>query len=73
MNEALNGIPLENAVHFGSHADYDKIIQRKLDTFMQSNPNATPEECYKKIMEIIQEVRTAITNSPNTPINNLKF
>lgn len=40
---------------------------------MQSNPNATPEECYKKIMEIIQEVRTAITNSPNTPINNLKF
>lgn len=73
MNEAQNGIPLENAVHFGSHADYDKIIQRKLDTFMQSNPNATPEECYKKIMEIIQEVRTAITNSPNTPINNLKF
>lgn len=73
MNEALNGIPLENAVHFGSHADYDKIIQRKLDTFMQSNPNATPDECYKKIMEIIQEVRTAITNNPNTPINNLKF
>lgn len=74
LNEALNGIPLDkDIVHLGSHPEYDKLIQGKLDTFMKSNPNATPDECYKKIMEIIQEVRTAIANNPNTPVNNLKF
>jgi hypothetical protein len=73
LNEALNGIPLSTAVHNGSHANYDNIIFQKLKAFADSNPNATPKQCYDKVVDIINEIRTAIQNSPNTPINQLNF
>jgi len=73
LNEALNGIPLENAVHYGSHANYDNLILGKLETFRLANPNATPNQCYDKVAEIITQVRTAILANPNTPLNQLSF
>ncbi|MCG2611491.1 AHH domain-containing protein [Flavobacterium sp. SM15] len=73
LNEALNGIPLSGAVHNGSHFHYDAIIGQKLNDFSTNFPNATPNQCYDKVTEIIQEVRTAIQNNPNTPINELNF
>lgn len=69
MNEALNGIPLSTAVHNGSHANYDNVIQIKFDQFNASN--ATPDECYNFLTDLIQDVRTWIANNPNTPINNI--
>jgi len=73
MNEALNGIPLSTAVHNGSHAHYDGLILDKLILFEKTNPNATPSQCYNKVNEIISQIRTAIANNPNTPINQLNF
>lgn len=73
MNEALNGIPLSTAVHSGSHGNYDGIIAQKLNTYFFNNPNVTPNQCYDKVTEIIQQIRTAIQNNPNTPINQLIF
>ncbi|MCD0471963.1 AHH domain-containing protein [Flavobacterium sp. JAS] len=70
MNEALNGIPLSNAVHNGSHAHYDDLIQRYLDEIPS---NATPDEAYAKVMEILSKVRTAIQNNPGVHINQLNF
>jgi hypothetical protein len=70
MNEALNGIPLSTAVHNGSHLEYDKIIKRYLDAVPT---NATPKECYDAVETIINRVRIAIANNPNTPINQLIF
>ncbi len=73
LNEALNGIPLSKAVHNGSHAHYDDLIQERFDFFNQANPNATPNQCYDFLVDLIQDIRTAIQNNPNTPINQLNF
>jgi len=73
LNEALNGIPLSTAVHNGSHANYDGLIFQKLYDFEIANPNATPSQCYNKVNEVISQIRTAIANNPNTPINQLNF
>ena len=73
MNEELNGIALSTLVHNGSHSLYDGKITQKLNTFLLQNPNATPDQCYIKIYQVIQEIRTAIANNPTTPINQLNF
>ena len=73
LNEALNGIPLSTAIHSGSHGHYDNLIFQKLKLFAEANPNATPSQCYNKVNEIISQIRTAIANNPNTPINQLNF
>ncbi|QSB28032.1 AHH domain-containing protein [Flavobacterium sp. CLA17] len=70
LNEAINGIPLSTAIHSGSHAHYDNLIQGYLDNIPL---NATPDEAYIKVMEIISKVRTAIQNNPGVPINQLNF
>jgi hypothetical protein len=71
MNEALNGIPLSTAVHNGSHAAYDNVIQSKFNLFNATNPNATPDECYDFLTDLINDVRVWIINNPNIPINNI--
>jgi hypothetical protein len=73
LNEALNEIPLSNLVHNGSHFNYDSKIFQKLEDFRIANPNASPKQCYDEVVDIINDIRTAIQNSPNTPINQLNF
>ncbi|MFT5251271.1 MAG: hypothetical protein ACI87N_000246, partial [Flavobacteriales bacterium] len=73
LNEALNGIPLSKLVHNGSHSNYDGKIFQKLEDFRIANPNASPKQCYDEVVDIINDIRTAIQNSPNTPINQLNF
>ena len=70
LNEALNGISLSTAVHIGSHNNYDNLIRGYLNTVPA---NATPQQCFNKVEEVINKVRIAIANSPNTPINQLIF
>jgi hypothetical protein len=70
MNEALNGIPLSTAVHSGSHGNYDARILQKLNAIPA---NLTPNQTYDELMNILNQVRTAIANNPTTPINQLNF
>ena len=70
MNDALNGIPLDNSVHLGSHSHYDNLVQSRLD---QIPSNATPEQAYNKILDIISDIRTAVQNNPGVHINQLVF
>jgi hypothetical protein len=70
MNEALNGIPSSTAVHSGSHGNYDLNILQKLNAMPT---NLTPNQTYDELMNILNQVRTAIANNPNTPINQLNF
>lgn len=70
MNEALNGIPLSTAVHSGSHANYDNLIQRYLDAIP---PSATPNQAYNAINALLDRIRAAIQNNPGVPINQLNF
>lgn len=71
MNEALNGIPLNTSVHNGSHSAYDNIIEQKFINFRNNNPNATPQECYDFLVNLINNIRTWILNNPTSHINNL--
>lgn len=73
MNEELNGIALSTAIHMGSHPTYSAKILQRLTVFNNNFPNATPQQCYDEISDIINDVRTAIQNNPNTPINQLNF
>lgn len=70
LNEALNGIPLNNAVHYGSHANYNNLIKEKLDAIPS---NYTPDQTYNEVIKIINKAKQAIQNHPNTPINQLVF
>jgi|GEM_PF-2336826 len=71
MNEALNGMPLDNTIiHNGSHPRYDIKIRGYLDDVPE---NATPDEAYVALMTIINKVKTAVQNNPATPINQLNF
>jgi hypothetical protein len=70
MNEALNGIPLSTAVHSGSHNNYDTLVESYLDAIPN---NATPQQAYNQVETLINNIRIAIQNNPNTPINQLNF
>ncbi|MDL2141950.1 AHH domain-containing protein [Flavobacterium tructae] len=73
LNDALNGIPLDKAIHNGSHGNYDDLIKNRLLKFEKTNPTATPNQCYDEINKIIDLIRTTIKNNPNVPINQLNF
>lgn len=74
MNSALNGIPLTTAVHNGSHAAYDqRVVDRLLEIRNTYGPNMTPDQAYAGLMDLIQDIKTAILNNPGTPINNIVF
>ncbi|WP_167398261.1 AHH domain-containing protein [Flavobacterium crocinum] len=70
MNEALNGIPLDKAIHSGSHPHYDSLIQARLNAIPA---NATPDQAYAKVLDLINDVKDAIKNNPNVPLNQLIF
>ena len=56
---------------FTVNMDYDNVIQTKFDLFNQDFPNATPDQCYAFLTNLIQQVRDWIATHPNTPINNI--
>jgi hypothetical protein len=74
MNSTLNGIPLSTAVHNGSHSLYDqRVVNRLTDIENQFGPNMTPQQAYDSLTDLINDIKTAIANNPNTPINQLIF
>tara|TARA_Y100000588_G_C14029216_1_gene827874 strand:+ start:641 stop:853 length:213 start_codon:yes stop_codon:yes gene_type:complete len=70
MNELINGIPLGNSVHLGSHSSYDNKILNRLN---EINPNLSVSDTFDEVLDIINDVKTAIANNPNTHVNNLIF
>lgn len=74
MNEALNGIPLNIGVHGGSHPAYDQRIMNRLSEIADFyGPNMTPQQAYNGLIDLINDVRIAVINNPNVPINQLIF
>lgn len=43
------------------------------DDFLEDTPTPTPNECYEAVVNIINDIRTAIANNPTIPINQLDF
>jgi len=71
MNEALNGIAVAAWRNQPNHNTYNNLIKSKLDAFKANNPNATPQECYDFLLELIQQIRDWITSHPNSHLNDL--
>jgi hypothetical protein len=71
LNEIMNGIPLNEAVHSGNHtAAYLSKVQAALDAIPT---NLNPQQTRTEVEKIINRIRTAIQNNPNTHIDNLVF
>jgi hypothetical protein len=70
LNELLNGVPLSTAVHSGNHASYLARVQTRLDA-IPTNLSADNTRIALEI--IINDIKTAIQNNPNTHIDNLIF
>lgn len=71
MNEALNGIPVAAWRNQPNHQTYNNVINAKLDDFRDLNQNATPQECYDFLIDLIQDIRTWVINNPNKHLNEI--
>ncbi|MEH6658594.1 hypothetical protein [Leeuwenhoekiella marinoflava] len=54
MTEALNGIPLDNAVRNGSHFDYDTAMENYLNDIDLNQPL---NDIYDEVVDIINSVK----------------
>ena len=70
LNDLINGIPLDNVIHNGSHPDYDNAVRMALDLIPS---NATPAQAYDEVVQLINRIRVAIANNPNLKINEIVF
>lgn len=69
-DEALNGIPVASWKNQPNHNIYNNLIRSKLDAIPT---NATPEQAYNYLIDIVTDARQAIINNPNTHLNDLIF
>ncbi|WP_433991553.1 AHH domain-containing protein [Kordia algicida OT-1] len=71
MNEALNGIAVAAWRNQPNHNIYNARVRNKLDEILSTNPNV--DEAYQKVYELVEQIRSAIINNPNTHFNDLIF
>lgn len=71
MNEALNGIAVASWRNQPNHQAYNNKIDDAIDNFLLDNPNATPNQCYNFLTNLIEDVRAWVINNPNSHLNDL--
>ncbi len=72
IDEALNGMPVEKWRNT-NHPGYNDLIETKLEAFKNYNPNATPDQCYDFLIDLINEAKIAINNNPSVKLQDLFF
>ena len=73
MNDALNGIPVASWRNQYNHPLYNNRIKDALDRINDQFPNLTPDEAVNKLQPLIQRIRQAILDNPNTHLNDIVF
>lgn len=73
IDSALNGIAVAAWRNQPNHNAYNNRIITRLTDFKKLNPNATPDQCYDELIDIISDAKAAIINNPNVHLNNLIF
>jgi hypothetical protein len=73
IDQALNGVAVATWRNQPNHNTYNNLIKNKLDDYLDDFPNATPQQCYNKLVQIINQGKQAILNNPNTHLNNITF
>lgn len=71
MNEALNGIAVASWRNQPNHNTYNNLIESKLNTFNNLNPNASVDDAYNFVSDLIADVRDWVINNPNSHLNDL--
>lgn len=71
MNEELNGIAVAAWRNQPNHTTYNNIINGKLDAFRDDFPNATPQQCYTFLTNLINDIKTWVVNNPNSHLNDI--
>ena len=70
MNDVLNGIAVAAWRNQPNHNLYNQKIQQLFDDLPS---NLTDQQAYDAVLEIVNRVRDAIVNNPNTHLNDLIF
>jgi hypothetical protein len=70
MNEALNGIAVASWRNQPNHNLYNNRVEALLDAIPS---NLSVNETYNQVTNILNTVRNAIINNPNTHLNDLIF
>jgi A nuclease family of the HNH/ENDO VII superfamily with conserved AHH len=75
MNEALNGIPLSEYQHNFGHPGYLNKVKTKLDLLWNTygQNSISPAQARSLVDGLINDIRTAIVNNPNTKLDDLIF
>jgi hypothetical protein len=71
MNEALNGIPVASWRNQPNHPVYTNLVESKLDEFNLLNPDASLDEAYDFVSDLIADIESWIVNNPSLHLNNL--
>lgn len=71
MNEALNGIAVASWRNQPNHNTYNNLIESKLNSYDNLNPNASVDEAYDFVSDLIADVRDWVINNPNSHLNDL--
>ena len=71
IDEALNGIAVASWRNQPNHFTYSNKILEKLNFYKTSNPNATPQDCYNFLTNLINDVRIWVVNNPNSHLNDI--
>lgn len=70
MNEALNGIAVAAWRNQPNHNLYNNRVQALFDALPS---NLTPDQAHDAVTNIVNTIRAAIVNNPNTHLNDLIF
>ncbi|KOF02527.1 hypothetical protein OB69_11390 [Roseivirga seohaensis subsp. aquiponti] len=73
MNDILNGIPVATWRNQPNHNAYNQRVRDALDAIDRDFPSLTPDEAVNKLKPLIQRIRQAILDNPNTHINDIIF
>lgn len=71
INEALNGLAVASWRNQPNHNVYNSIVNNKLDDFVNTFPNANPDQCYTFVSNLVSDIRDWVISNPNSHLNDL--
>lgn len=73
IDSGLNALAVATWRNQPNHQAYNDLIYSKLQAFIDDFPNATPNQCYDKLVDIINDAKQAILDNPNLHIKDITF
>lgn len=71
IDQALNGIAVATWRNQPNHNTYNNLVKSKLDNYLAEFPNATPQQCYNFVSNLVNDIRDWVVSHPNSHLNDL--